>query len=154
MAAATLPPPAPGELHLAQKQPRDFRRTAMVRMVEAGVRVQDIAAVSGHTIEPSQKNRMAQNASRQWEPGAPIGEALAQELRAGGQLTPRLALVPCRAFRPRTDAALARVQRGPEQSPTRSFHLIEKPRLFRRREYRIYSPIRRSARKSPGYAGV
>jgi integrase len=118
MAAATLPPPAPGELHLTQKQPRDFRRTAMVRMAEAGVRVQDIAAVSGHSIDQTQTildtyiprtYRMAQNAIRQWEAGAPASEApaaldpaqlealakaLAEELRAGGQLPPGLAIVP------------------------------------------------------------
>jgi integrase len=118
MAAAALPPPAPGELHLTQKQPRDFRRTAMVRMAEAGVRVQDIAAVSGHSIDQTQTildtyiprtYRMAQNAIRQWEAGAPTSEvlaaldpaqlealakALAKELRAGGQLPPDLALVP------------------------------------------------------------
>jgi integrase len=32
-------------------QTRDLRRTAMVRMAEAGAEIQDIAAVSGHTIE-------------------------------------------------------------------------------------------------------
>jgi hypothetical protein len=32
-------------------QARDFRRTAMVRMAEAGASVPEIAAVSGHTID-------------------------------------------------------------------------------------------------------
>jgi integrase len=30
---------------------RDLRRTAMVRLAEAGVTVPEIAAISGHTIE-------------------------------------------------------------------------------------------------------
>jgi hypothetical protein len=82
--------------------------------------VQDIAAVSGHSIDQTQTildtyiprtYHMAQNAIRQWEAGAPASEApvalgpaqlealakaLAEELRAGGQLPPGLAIVPSR----------------------------------------------------------
>jgi len=118
VAATTLPPPPPGEPHLIEKQPRDFRRTAMVRMAEAGALVQDIAAVSGHSIDQTQTiletyiprtYRMAQNAIRQWESGAPgaellaalspgqleaLAKALAEQLRTGGQLPSGLALVP------------------------------------------------------------
>lgn len=36
---------------LERKQPRDLRRTAVVRMAEGGAEIQDIAAVTGHTIE-------------------------------------------------------------------------------------------------------
>jgi hypothetical protein len=93
----------------------------MVRVAEAGVRVQDIAAVSGHIVEQSQKTRdtyvprayrMAQDASRQLEAGVPTGEALAQEPRAGGQLPPGLGssvLGPTRPSRG-SNAARNRVQ--------------------------------------------
>lgn len=111
---------------------------------------------------------MAQNAIRQWESCAPAAEvaaarapgqlkalakALAEELRAGGKLPLGLSRSR-RALHPRVDATLARVQRGPEQSPTRRADLVEGPVIFREREYRIYSNIRRNARKSPENVGV
>lgn len=61
-------------------QTRDLRRTAMVRMAEAGAEIQDIAAVSGHTIENTTQILetylprtyfMAQRAIKLWEEKAP-----------------------------------------------------------------------------------
>jgi hypothetical protein len=57
-------------------QPRDLRRTAMVRMNEAGAELRHIAAVSGHTISQTMKIletylpaifKMAQSAVAAWE---------------------------------------------------------------------------------------
>lgn len=55
---------------------RDLRRTAVVRMAEHGVKVQDIAAITGHTLDTTQSimetymprtKRMAQRAGEQME---------------------------------------------------------------------------------------
>lgn len=57
-------------------QARDLRRTAMVRMAEAGAEIHQIAAVSGHSIESTKtiletylprSAEMARAAVRQWE---------------------------------------------------------------------------------------
>lgn len=40
---------------LGGKQARDLRRTAVVRMAEGGAEIQDIAAVTGHTIETTKQ---------------------------------------------------------------------------------------------------
>ncbi len=40
---------------LAGKQARDLRRTAMVRMAEGGAEIQDIAAVTGHSIDNTRR---------------------------------------------------------------------------------------------------
>jgi integrase len=61
---------------LLDLQIRDHRRTAMVRMAEAGAEITDIAAVSGHTISATQQiletylprtKRMAERAISLWE---------------------------------------------------------------------------------------
>jgi hypothetical protein len=66
-------------------QPRDLRRTAMVRMNEAGAELRHIAAVSGHSISKTQKIletylprtlKMAKSAMAAWErSGAPAAAA-------------------------------------------------------------------------------
>ncbi len=57
-------------------QPRDLRRTAVVRLAEAGCTVPEVAAITGHTIDQTQKIletylprtfEMAQNAINKWE---------------------------------------------------------------------------------------
>lgn len=61
---------------LSHLQIRDLRRTAMVRMAEAGAEITDIAAVSGHTITATQQiletyiprtKKMAERAILAWE---------------------------------------------------------------------------------------
>jgi hypothetical protein len=70
-------------------QPRDLRRTAMVRMNEAGAELRHIAAVSGHTISQTMKIletylpatfKMAQSAVAAWEKS---GAAAAAPVAAG-----------------------------------------------------------------------
>lgn len=57
-------------------QPRDLRRTAAVRLAEAGCTVPEIAAITGHTVDQTQKIletylprtfEMARNAISKWE---------------------------------------------------------------------------------------
>jgi hypothetical protein len=74
-------------------QPRDLRRTAMVRMSEAGAELRHIAAVSGHSISKTQKIletylprtlKMAASAIAAWEKSnAPVAGAAAITAGAG-----------------------------------------------------------------------
>ena len=57
-------------------QPRDLRRTAVVRLAEAGCTVPEVSSITGHTIEQTQKIletylprtfEMARNAIDKWE---------------------------------------------------------------------------------------
>jgi integrase len=67
---------------IVDRQPRDLRRTAAVRLAEAGATVPEIAAITGHTIEQTQKiletylpstYAMAQNAVAKWEQSTNAG---------------------------------------------------------------------------------
>lgn len=64
---------------IGDRQPRDLRRTAAVRLAEAGCTVPEVAAITGHTVEQTQKiletylprtYTMAQNAMSKWERAA------------------------------------------------------------------------------------
>lgn len=72
------------ELDLTHLQARDLRRTAMVRMSEAGATIQQIAAVSGHSIAATQQiletyiprtREMASAAIAAWEGGKKAPES-------------------------------------------------------------------------------